>query len=156
MATRIIFVAAAVSVGIVAIARTSGLTWGAEERAARSAKLYWRECAGCHGTSLEGQQGWQEAVFDYRSAAPPLNGTGHTMQHTDHELLKTIQSMAIRGKGHAGPSMYKSFSERDARELLDWIKSHWQKEDLREQRRAIDLAPEVFSASPNGEPGLIW
>ena len=49
--------------------------------------LYARQCAACHGRSLEGQPLWQVQDQYAHRRAPAHNASGHTWQHSDEDLF---------------------------------------------------------------------
>lgn len=112
--------------------------WKEDRDASRAETLYIDHCASCHGAALEGQSGWRNAVFDSRSAAPPLNGTGHATLHSDAVLLSTMTRSALPGAGHTGPSLVPRYSAEEFQELLAWIKTHWPEQELRYQENLTE------------------
>lgn len=131
---RISLPALLASLTFVSAAVGMGYVWDTRRDSSQAAELYANECASCHGNALEGQHGWRLAVFDSRTAAPPLNGTGHSSHHSDHMLLRTMRQAARPGFGHAGPSLEGEYSDKEFRELLEWIKSHWPERERRYQK----------------------
>ncbi|WP_430521649.1 c-type cytochrome [Alloyangia pacifica] len=97
--------------------------------------LYGNECASCHGADLEGRPGWRLSLFDTRSAAPPLNGTGYTPQMPDQALLSVMDRGAVYGFGHVGQLNESNLTDSEARALLAWIKTHWPENERRYNER---------------------
>ncbi|MBE9639172.1 c-type cytochrome [Salipiger mangrovisoli] len=119
-----------------------GFAWDATRDTTRAAALYLDQCASCHGSALEGQSGWRQAVFDSRSAAPPLNGTGHASLHSDDMLLRTMMRKAWPGVGHTGPDLGAKYPDGEFEDLLAWIKTHWPKRELSYQQNLTEWAEE--------------
>jgi mono/diheme cytochrome c family protein len=57
----------------------------------RGEAVYLTHCASCHGSQLEGQANWREALPDGAYPAPPHDGTGHTWRHTDQQLFEATK-----------------------------------------------------------------
>jgi mono/diheme cytochrome c family protein len=53
-------------------------------------KLFADNCAVCHGTVGQGQDGWQQRNPDGSFRAPPHDATGHTWHHPDGLLFRTV------------------------------------------------------------------
>ncbi|WP_430521711.1 c-type cytochrome [Alloyangia pacifica] len=138
MTVRIIVVLAPLFVAFLALVIWFG--WKENRDASRAETLYIDLCASCHGAALEGQSGWRNAVFDSRSAAPPLNGTGNASLHSDDMLLRTIMRKAWPGMGHSGPDLGAKYPDGEFQELLAWIKTHWPKRELSYQKNLTEWA----------------
>jgi mono/diheme cytochrome c family protein len=94
--------------------------------------LYIQHCAACHGANLEGQPDWRSPDQIGLYPAPPHDETGHTWHHDDTMLIDYI----IRGgqavlddmgvKFTSGmPGFGSILNDREAEEILDYIKSTW-------------------------------
>src|SRR5215470_2108104 len=100
MTLRTRWIAAATSVGLLAVVVVGALVWlgtRAEPAApdpkdaalvARGAAVYSQYCASCHGAHLEGQPNWRERQPNGRLPAPPHDASGHTWHHPDNDLFE--------------------------------------------------------------------
>jgi len=99
------------------------------ETVARGGEIYGRECASCHGGTLEGQSGWRGRRPDGRLPAPPHDETGHTWHHPDAQLfaLTKVGPAALIGGGYASdmPAFEGVLSDPDIIAVLSFIKSTW-------------------------------
>ena len=95
----------------------------------RGAALYAAECAGCHGTRLEGQPRWWQVTQEGRLPAPPLDASGHVWQHSDAELLDIIVNGMANVAGPDYRSDMPAFGSRlnrsDMQAVLTFIKAQW-------------------------------
>ncbi len=104
--------------------RATGLA-NADDRTqiAHGHRLHVQYCASCHGARLQGQFGWRVRAADGRMKAPPHDASGHMHEHSDAELLATIQNGA--GVGIDMPRYAGVLSDRDAMAIIAYIKSTW-------------------------------
>ena len=111
---------------------------GSAAQLALGARLYAERCASCHGTKLEGQPNWQEALSNGRMPAPPHDASGHTWHHSDEELFTiTKKGLAAVVPGYESdmPAFESSLSDGEIQAILAFIKSTWPK-PAREYQRA--------------------
>jgi mono/diheme cytochrome c family protein len=92
-------------------------------------EVYARECAGCHGAALEGQQNWRQRKPDGRLPAPPHDETGHTWHHPDGQLyaLTKYGPAALIGGDYRSdmPAYEGALSDGEIIAVLSFIKSTW-------------------------------
>ncbi|KUJ73135.1 c-type cytochrome [Ruegeria profundi] len=94
------------------------------------AEVYEQNCASCHGSNLEGEEGWQGLDEDGRLRAPPHDATGHTWHH-DGELLfrltKYGPAEVIGDPSYATnmPAYEGILSDDEIIAVLSYIKSTW-------------------------------
>jgi mono/diheme cytochrome c family protein len=91
-------------------------------------QIYLRNCASCHGRSLQGQPLWQ-LIDEYAGRrAPAHDATGHTWQHSDEELFRYTRYARWSNRGPATPYM-PAFDHRlhdeDIEASLAFIKRSW-------------------------------
>ncbi len=93
------------------------------------AAIYLKNCASCHGASLEGQPDWRHLNAAGRLPAPPLNGTGHAWRHSDAELFHLIKFSVLdqAGPGYQTdmPAWDGKLSDDDIRAVVVFVKSTW-------------------------------
>ncbi len=91
--------------------------------------VYLAHCASCHGTRLEGQPNWQEALPDGGYPAPPHDGSGHTWRHSDHELFEATKFgggfSAAPGSISHMPAFENVLTDDEIRAALAFVKSRW-------------------------------
>ena len=137
--------------GIVVLAGTcaAGLLWNGESNGssgaipaadlARGEAIYAEACASCHGADLEGQPDWRSPGPDGRLPAPPHDASGHTWHHSDRVLLDITMrgTAAVVGGGYESnmPGFADSYSERELRDVLEWIKTQWPERERAHQAR---------------------
>ena len=128
----LVFLAAAA-----ALAGGAGLVWvglarlpshGASQDIVRGAPLYIAECAGCHGTKLEGQTVPIQHGASI-SMVPPLGVTGHAWRHSDGDLITIVAygtgSVAIPTGKISMPAFADRLSRDEIRIILAYVKSRW-------------------------------
>ena len=101
---------------------------GASQDIFRGGQLYVAECAGCHGTRLEGQ-----AVMIQHDApismVPPLGVTGHAWRHSDTELATIVAHGTGGPAAPTGNISMPAFADRLSRDeirlILAYVKSRW-------------------------------
>ncbi len=99
----------------------------------RGEQLYLTSCAACHGTNLEGQEGWRSAGPDGVFPAPPHNDDGHTWHHGDQLLTDYIKlggAELMRRQGMADfksgmPGFGEILEDDEIQDILAYIKSNW-------------------------------
>lgn len=106
--------------------------WYKPSQVKRGEAIYVEHCATCHGTSGEGQPGWQERDEMGYYPPPPLNADGHAWHHPLASMLATLET----GGAPTGGSM-PSFAdvlkkERDRRAVLAYMQSLWPDEIYRQ------------------------
>jgi mono/diheme cytochrome c family protein len=96
-------------------------------------KLYARECASCHGASLEGQPDWRKRLPNGRFPAPPHDASGHTWHHPDEVLFGITKHGLVPPYAPAGyesdmPAFGGKLSDPQIRAVLAYIESRWPSE----------------------------
>ncbi len=103
----------------------------------RGKDLYEANCANCHGLNGEGQL--PDPLGP--NMAPPHNNDGHTWHHPDQVNFETVWY----GRNIAGemPAFYDKLRLEDIVQILGYIKTWWDEENLNTQldqtRSAADL-----------------
>ncbi len=87
-------------------------------------KLFRQNCAACHGQLAQGNPQWRQPGVSGKSAAPPLNGTGHTWHHPKAGLKHTIKQGTIRTGGSMPPWKDK-LTDAQIEQIIAWMQSHW-------------------------------
>lgn len=108
-------------------------------RIERGAVIYNAECASCHGIDGQGQPNWMVPNADGSYNAPPHDPSGHTWHHPDQLLISII----LDGSDFAQSQMpvYRgSFTEEDAVDVLEYIKTWWEPEQRELQWRVTQQA----------------
>ena len=99
---------------------------------AEGKKIYFAECASCHGANLEGQNNWQQRDVQGYLPAPPHDESGHTWHHDDQLLFQLtkygIQSIAGNDYKSNMPAFEHSLSDEQIWNVLAYIKSQWPKD----------------------------
>jgi len=101
--------------------------------------LYARECASCHGASLEGQPNWRFRTANGRMPAPPHDPSGHTWHHGDQVLFNiTKLGPAAYPSGYATdmPAFADRLSDHEIAAIIAYIKSTWPKDIQARQMQA--------------------
>jgi mono/diheme cytochrome c family protein len=141
-------------VGAALLASVAGLGWWQFARIGASSmdttdpgvlalgdRVYQRECAGCHGTRLEGQPDWQTRLPNGRLPAPPHDPSGHTWHHPAEQLFGIVkdgvQAFAPAGYESDMPAYAGRLSDAEIWAVLAWIKSTWPA-DIRSHHDEID------------------
>ncbi|MEM9343238.1 MAG: c-type cytochrome [Pseudomonadota bacterium] len=123
-----------------AAAPTPAIPFQDASRVAAGAELYADHCAGCHGAELQGAPLWQYPDVEGYMPAPPLNGSGHTHDHSDLILFQTVKlgpeatvctNRRSRMGGYAGV-----LSDEDISSVLAFVKSTWPPESLAKHEHA--------------------
>lgn len=113
------------------------------ERVALGQRLYNENCAGCHGTNLEGQPDWKTPDADGRLRAPPHDASGHTWHHSDEQLFAITKfgTAAVVGNGYESDMIGfgDNLGDDDIRAVLDYIKSTWPEREAAHQRKVSGL-----------------
>ncbi|MBL3591125.1 MAG: cytochrome c [gamma proteobacterium endosymbiont of Lamellibrachia anaximandri] len=93
-------------------------------------KLFTEHCQSCHGVDGVGETYTLEALTNKNYImAPALNGSAHAWHHTDEALVKTILDGSQRTERMPAWKT-KGLDEKDAEDLVDYIKSLWDKRAL--------------------------
>lgn len=91
--------------------------------------LYARQCAACHGRSLEGQPLWQVQDQYAHRRAPAHNASGHTWQHSDEDLFYMTKYGRFPGVPKSIRSYMPAFEQRltdtEILAVLAFIKANW-------------------------------
>ena len=105
---------------------------------AQGEAVYLAHCASCHGTRLEGQPSWQEALPDGGYPAPPHDGSGHTWRHSDPQLFEATKFgggfSAAPGSVSHMPGFESVLSDDEIWAALAFVKSRWPAELQARQR----------------------
>lgn len=96
----------------------------------RGQVLYARECASCHGPSLQGQTpNWRSRLPDGSIPAPPHDETGHTWHHPDRQLFELTKYGRYKASGGRVSSNMPGFenklSDEEIWSVLSFIQSRW-------------------------------
>ncbi len=110
------------------------------------ATLYAEHCASCHGANLEGQPNWRSPNSDGTLPAPPHDESGHTWHHGDLLLFKYVKLGGAAAVKELGVSSFRSgmpsfagvLSDREIRDVLNFIKSHWSERARAHQKRVSE------------------
>lgn len=92
-------------------------------------RIYAVECAGCHGADLKGQPDWQYADASGRAKAPPHDETGHSFEHSDADLFRTVKfgvwTHRDRRVEFSMPAFASRLMDEQILAVLAFIKSRW-------------------------------
>jgi S-disulfanyl-L-cysteine oxidoreductase SoxD len=97
---------------------------------ALGSKVYFAQCAACHGARLEGQPNWRQRGADGRLPAPPHDASGHTWHHPDEVLFRitkfgVAKAANLKDYVSAMPAYEGTLSDEEIVAVLSWIKSRW-------------------------------
>jgi len=106
---------------------------------AAGARLYAQHCGACHGMTLEGQPNWKRRLPSGRMPAPPHDESGHTWHHPDEVLFAItkyglLPPYAPPGYASDMPAFAGTLTDREIRDVLAFIASHWKSSDVLEAR----------------------
>ena len=91
--------------------------------------VYLAHCGSCHGTRLQGQPNWQQALPDGGYPAPPHDGSGHTWRHSDQQLFEATKFggdfSAAPGSVSHMPAFEHVLSDDEIWAALAFVKSRW-------------------------------
>lgn len=90
-------------------------------------QIYQRQCAGCHGRSLQGQPLWQLRDAYAGRRAPAHDQTGHTWQHADADLFRMVK-LGRFDEGvpaTAMPAFRDKLEDREILAVIAFIKASW-------------------------------
>lgn len=97
--------------------------------ALRGEGLYKQYCQTCHGVRGIGETFTTQALNNSKyTMAPALDDSMHTWHHTDEAIVKTILEGIKRNKRM--PAWKGVLSEKDARDVVAYIKSLWSERTL--------------------------
>jgi len=98
--------------------------WYDAAQAAAGQAVYAEHCAACHGDAAEGQPGWEERGPGGYYPAPPLDGSGHSAEHSLEQMLDQLD---VGGGPFGGwmPSFRDELDEPSKRAVLAYIQSLW-------------------------------
>ena len=104
-------------------------------------KIYFENCASCHGVKLEGQPNWRKRDAGGYLPAPPHDETGHTWHHSDDYLFMITKFGLEKFLDAPYPNnmpVYASLlSDEEIIAVLSYIKSQWPK-TIQRQHDAIN------------------
>ncbi len=119
--------------------------------------VYLAHCASCHGTQLEGQPNWQEALPDGGYPAPPHDGSGHTWRHSDRQLFEATKFggrfSAAPGSVSHMPAFENVLSDDEIWAALAFVKSRWPAELQARQRLLTRMRAQRPHAGHDGHAG---
>ncbi len=119
--------------------------------------VYLAHCASCHGTRLQGQPNWHEALPDGGYPAPPHDGSGHTWRHSDGELFEATKFggdfSATPGPGNTMPAFEGVLSDDEIWATLAFVKSRWPAELQARQRLLTRVRSQRQHAGDAGHEG---
>lgn len=98
-------------------------------RVAQGKVLYQQHCAACHGAQLEGAQDWKKSLPDGSLPSPPHDNSGHTWHHSDALLLFILANGGDIQQNSKMPAFQDKLTEAEMAAILDFIKSHWGKDE---------------------------
>ena len=119
--------------------------------------VYLAHCARCHGTRLQGQPNWQQALLDGGYPAPPHDGSGHTWRHSDRQLFEATKfgggfSAPLGAVSHM-PPFEDVLSDNEVWAALAFIKSRWPAELQARQRLLTRMRSQRQHAGHEGYTG---
>ena len=90
-------------------------------------QIYQRQCAACHGRSLQGQPLWQLQDAYAGRRAPAHDQTGHTWLHADEDLFRMIKlgRFDTAGPATSMPAFQDRLSDGDILAVIAFIKASW-------------------------------
>jgi mono/diheme cytochrome c family protein len=90
-------------------------------------QIYQRQCAGCHGRSLQGQPLWQLQDAYAGRRAPAHDQTGHTWLHADEDLFRMVKLGRFdeAGPATAMPAFQHRLNDSDILAVIAFIKASW-------------------------------
>ncbi len=119
--------------------------------------IYLPHCASCHGTQLEGQPNWREALPDGGHPAPPHDGRGHTWRHADAPLFEATKFggsfSAAPGTVSHMPAFEHVLSDDEIWAAIAYVKSHWPAALLARQRLLTRMPSRQRPAGHEGHAG---
>jgi mono/diheme cytochrome c family protein len=100
------------------------------ELVAQGKRIYATRCASCHGSDLQGEQGWPQRSPNGVMPASPLDESGVAWQRDDQWLFTTIklggQATASSGYSSSMPA-FDGLTDADIWAVISYIKSTWPK-----------------------------
>lgn len=103
-------------------------------------QIYMEACASCHGASLEGQPNWRKRLPNGRLPAPPHDASGHTWEHTNEALFRTVKyGPRVYPAGYQTdmPAFEGRLTDSEIAACLAFIESTWPSE-IRAKRARMD------------------
>ena len=90
-------------------------------------QIYQRQCAGCHGRSLQGQPLWQLRDAYAGRRAPAHDQTGHTWQHADADLFRMVKLGRFdeAAPATAMPAFRDRLKDGEILAVIAFIKASW-------------------------------
>ena len=107
-------------------------------------RIYMEACASCHGVSLEGQPNLRKRLPNGRLPAPPHDASGHTWEHTNEVLFRTVKyGPRVYPAGYQTdmPAFEDRLTDSAIAASLAFIASTWPSE-IRSKRARIDARPQ--------------
>tara|TARA_B100001750_G_C15310744_1_gene497127 strand:- start:27 stop:506 length:480 start_codon:yes stop_codon:yes gene_type:complete len=120
---------------------TIGLMPNDEKIVTLGQKIYFENCASCHGVKLEGQPNWRKRDAGGYLPAPPHDETGHTWHHSDGYLFMItkfgLEKILDAPYPNNMPVYASLLSDEEIIAVLSYIKSQWPK-TIQRQHDAIN------------------
>ncbi len=98
--------------------------WYTRNQVKQGQEVYQVNCAVCHGAQAEGAANWQERGALGFYPAPPLDGSGHTANHSLEQLLGTIASGGAP-MGGSMPAFVDVLSDAEQAATVAYFQSLW-------------------------------
>jgi mono/diheme cytochrome c family protein len=124
---------------------------------AEGGAVYLTHCASCHGTQLQGQPNWHEALPNGGYPAPPHDGSGHTWRHSDRQLFEATKFgggfSAAPGSVSHMPAFENVLTDNEIWAALAFVKNHWPTELQARQRLLTRMRSHRQPAGHEGHAG---
>ena len=108
-----------------------------QQLVAQGKQVYDAQCAGCHGSNLEGELNWKQPGENGLLKAPPHDENGHTWHHDNAYLIESIAKGGARLPANVGISPMPAYdailSEEEIGAVLAYIQSSWPADILAQQ-----------------------
>ena len=98
--------------------------WYTHDQVKQGQGVFQVHCAVCHGAEAQGAANWQERGALGFYPAPPLDGSGHTANHSLEQLLGTIASGGAP-MGGSMPAFVDVLSDAEQAATVAYFQSLW-------------------------------